>query len=625
MGKKMTQAEWVARATEKWDGRWDYSKVEYVNATTKVIITCPSHGDFLQTPVAHDSMYIACKPCSAEDRSSSRTIYTTEKIISRSKEVWGEGKYDYSSTKKVRSKEKVSFICPDHGEFKQLLDEHFAKKEGCPDCSGRGRGVTTFLSKAAAVWGDRWDYSNVVYTNNNTPIEIICSEHGSFTQPPKTHLRGAIGCPECSGGRVKYNQARFLKIARDKWGDRWDYSKVVYVNSLTPIIVGCPLHGDFSQRPDTHLRRQVGCRKCNGKGLDTEEFLTRVKDTWGERWDVSGSTYHTTKDKVLMKCVEHGDFYQLPESIVAGHVGCPKCKPYQVSSYEKDLHQQIIDLGFEDVQLSVRGLLPNSRQEIDLYIPSLRIGIEINGVYYHSEQFRNRSFHYDKYLSSKGVGIRLLQIWEDDWLHCNDIVMEHIKQVLGVSDREKVYARNTSVVLPDPGFAAELLGEHHIQGHPTGSFFVGLEDSSGLVAVAAFQKNGVDYILTRYATSKNVLGGHSKIISHFEKNFEYRNLITFADLSWSNGDLYRNTGWVEDDILPPDYQYVVRGKREHKFNYRKKRFKEDPSLKYEEGLTETQLAALNGLYRIYDCGKIRFVKPRPDDTTETLPESRTDG
>ena len=106
----------------------------------------------------------------------------------------------------------------------------------------------------------------------------------------------------------------------------------------------------------------------------------------------------------------------------------------------------------------------------------------------------------------------------------------------------------------------------------------------------------------------NVQGGHSRIVSYFEKTYNPESLCTFADLTFSDGGLYRNTGWREDKLLPPDYSYLRSGVRQHKFSYRITRFRNDPSLEFVEGATERELAAMNNLLRVYDAGKIRFTR-----------------
>lgn len=122
-----------------------------------------------------------------------------------------------------------------------------------------------FVSKARVVHGERYDYSKVEYTNNHTKICIVCPEHGEFWQTPNGHLCGQ-GCPKC--GRIKCGDARriseddFVSRARDVHGDKYDYSKVNYINSNTKVCIICPVHGEFWQTPNGHINARQGCQKC---------------------------------------------------------------------------------------------------------------------------------------------------------------------------------------------------------------------------------------------------------------------------------------------------------------------------------------------------------------------------
>lgn len=123
------------------------------------------------------------------------------------------------------------------------------------------RGMTRdeFVTKARAAHGDKYDYSKVVYVNQSVDVIIICPEHGEFLQRPNNHYMGA-GCPLCVGNH-KMTTETFIKRAREIHGDKYDYSKSVYVNSKTKLIISCPEHGDFEQSPDKHLSGH-GCPMC---------------------------------------------------------------------------------------------------------------------------------------------------------------------------------------------------------------------------------------------------------------------------------------------------------------------------------------------------------------------------
>ena len=114
-----------------------------------------------------------------------------------------------------------------------------------------------FIEKAKAIHGDRYDYSKVEYSNNRTKVCIICPVHGEFWQTPHTHLQGC-GCPACYGTK-KRTKEEFVEEARKIHGDRYDYSRVEYINNKTPVCIICPEHGEFWQKPENHLVAKQGC------------------------------------------------------------------------------------------------------------------------------------------------------------------------------------------------------------------------------------------------------------------------------------------------------------------------------------------------------------------------------
>ena len=478
---------------------------------------------------------------------------TTDNFIERATQRWGS-RWDYSNTQYTGSKNSVLIGCSEHGEFKQVAASHLSGFLGCPGCNGRHISTADFIERAKEVWGDRWDYQLSKYSTSHDSITIACLDHGPFQTTPLLHLRGSGGCPVCGDGR-RMQSEDFFREVENVWGDRWGTDRVEFINTTTPITLTCSLHGDFNQTPKQLLRGTVGCPACNKR--TAEGFATRAKEVWGDRWDYEGA-------------------YDFLES-----QGLPM----------------------------VRGDRETlGGQEIDFLFPTLNIGIEFNGVYFHSEKFKDKNYHYNKFKSSQAAGIRLLQVWEDDWRLRRKIVEEHLKTVLGTSDNPKVGARKLDIVEVRPSEAREFLNAHHIQGFVGASVYcAGIFDGE-IVALASFKRRSKGYELSRYATSVNVQGGHSRIVSYFEKTYNPESLCTFADLTFSDGGLYRNTGWQEDKLLPPDYSYLRSGVRQHKFSYRITRFRNDPSLEFVDGASERELAAMNNLLRVYDAGKIRFVR-----------------
>jgi len=169
-------------------------------------------------------------------------------------------KYDYSKTVYTLSKEKVLIICPTHGEFWQKANGHLNGK-GCRACAGNNYPSTTeeFILKSHKIHGDKYSYREVVYKNRHFPINITCYHHGIFLQSPSSHLNGR-GCPRC-GGSLIYDTKSFVDASIKLYGNKYNYSYVNYKNEHERIVIICPKHGQFNQRPNNHINGH-GCHKC---------------------------------------------------------------------------------------------------------------------------------------------------------------------------------------------------------------------------------------------------------------------------------------------------------------------------------------------------------------------------
>ena len=179
---------------------------------------------------------------------------TKEEFIIKSKKIHGN-KYDYSKVDYVNNTMKVCMICPEHGEFYQTPKDNL-NGCGCPKCAlnkrrdKRRKNVNDFITEAKKVHGDKYDYSKVEYINANTNIIIICPIHDEFKQTAHNHLRGQ-GCPKCSNSKKgeyqKSNTEDFIKKSKLVHGNKYDYSKVIYINNRIKVSIICPEHGDFNQ------------------------------------------------------------------------------------------------------------------------------------------------------------------------------------------------------------------------------------------------------------------------------------------------------------------------------------------------------------------------------------------
>lgn len=210
-GIRRTTEEFINDSIIIHNNEYDYSRVKYVNSKTKVIIICKKHGSFEQISGDH-LKGCKCPKCS-------RIKMTTDSFVKKSK-IIHTNKYDYSKTKYIKSKIKVTIICKKHGEFNQLPTSHL-RGDGCPICAGVKKSTTSdFIKKAHKVHKNRYNYDLVKYINNKIKVKIICSEHGKFEQRPDDHLKG-VGCAICSGNVM--NTAIFVENSKRIHGDRYRF------------------------------------------------------------------------------------------------------------------------------------------------------------------------------------------------------------------------------------------------------------------------------------------------------------------------------------------------------------------------------------------------------------------
>ena len=330
--KKLDTEEFIKRSRGVHGDRYGYTKSVYVDARSPIIVTCPIHGDFYTTPDRHINKGTGCPYCNGG------ISLGTEEFIRRSREVHGDW-YGYTKSVYVNNHTPVIITCPIHGDFLQAPMDHFDLITPCPECDlTRAVDTNKFIKKSRLVHGDRYIYDKTVYTGNRNPVIIICREHGEFLQRPHEHLIGH-GCPYCNGG-VSIDIEGFIARARLVHGDRYGYTKSIYINNHTPIIITCPIHGDFVQLPYNHLNG-YGCPQCSQSKLEIifKNFLVSNNISFIEQ---------ATWEWLIFVNKQRVDFY-LPELGVA--VECQgiqhflsndffdKREPFDLR-WEKDLNKQ---------------------------------------------------------------------------------------------------------------------------------------------------------------------------------------------------------------------------------------------------------------------------------------------
>lgn len=274
------------------------------------------------------------------------------------------------------------------------------------------------------------------------------------------------------------------------------------------------------------------------------------------------------------------------------------------SSYENEIQQFLTKNQIGFVQRT-RKIIPPL--ELDFYIPSIKLGIEFNGLYFHSSAVIPDDKHKTKWVLAQNAGVKLLMINEDEWLYNADAIKSKILYCCGLSIRG-VGARKLYIKEIDYNIAMDFCADNHIQGSPSTCMKAfGAFHGEKLVSVLTISKQrGIDsFEITRFCTDgKTYAGVFSRLLKEALK--QYPRLVTFADLRYSDGGLYETTGFTRVSVLKPDYKYVYRNKSYHKSLYTKARIAEKFGIDMTNK-TEREAMIEQGFHRIYDCGKIKYV------------------
>jgi hypothetical protein len=371
------------------------------------------------------------------------------------------------------------------------------------------------------------------------------------------------------------------------------------------------------------------CPVC-GKGKhDSRPYQERLNDVHNGTI-IALEEYVTRKHPIKHKCTvcgygENGEWISPPGDRLSGR-GCPICsKSVSRSKGEKEVENFIKTFYNDEIILNSRTILNNS-QEIDIYFPELKIGIEYCGLYWHNQKHKGKNYHKEKYNQSKIQNIRLIQIFEDEWIHKNNIVKDKIKHIMGYNNGEKIYARKCTIKEINSNIKKEFLDLNHIQGNSASSINLGLFYRNQLVSVMTFSKrrvamsskkqmsNNRSYELARFASIKDkiIIGGFGKLINYFKTNYHNiaDEIVTYADLRWSiESNIYEKIGFEKYNETQPNYFYVSRNdgtKRIHRYNFRKQVIKEKFPEIFDITKTEFEMMDKTEYYRIFDAGNLSY-------------------
>lgn len=499
----------------------------------------------------------------------------------------------------------------------------------------------------------KYDFSK---SNYNSPLYqisgIICPEHGVFKQYTG-QLRKPNGahCPSCGDmvrrAKSRLSQDEFLRRAAESHDGFYTYDKVKFFNTTTAVTVTCPLHGDFDVTPNNHMRngadRGRGCPVCGaakrgyrkdliGSARATADaklaafgrkFEEEARVVHGDSYDYSATVYEGRRSKLTIVCPTHGPFTQTAEHHLTREQGCPACSHHQ-SKGEGAILKFVS--AFVRPVVRDRGIIPP--KELDIYVPEAKLAIEYCGEYWHGARAAkyeavSKTRHLEKHQACEALGIRLLTIYESEWLNRPRAIKRLIRNALGKS-RGSIMARKCEVRRVGPAPAAAFFDRYHIQGGGGSGEHHGLYYREHLVACMRFALGANDrganadrvWTLSRYATQVSVPGGASRLLKAFVDERAPEIVKSFSDNRWFDGAMYEQLGFKLEAVSEPDYRvYHQRLGLMLKTSWQRSkiadRIRDLKSTETYDHLTdprsEREMTYLLGGIRLFDCGKKRWV------------------
>lgn len=505
---------------------------------------------------------------------------------------------------------------------------------------------------------DRYGEDNIMKTNcgknklSNSLIEKYGVEHYSKTDEYKEKYKKT--CQDKYGVdnsfQVEEFKEKIKKTCQDKYGvDYPQQSKEILDKSIKSNIekygVERPLQNDkiLNKLKENNLRkygvecvyqlsyiRKLSIEKCQDKyGVDyytqSDEFKNRIKENREQiTFDKYSSIVSENMNYNILKYesnifeIRHNlcnSNFKINRDLLYGRIFtnsklCINCNPVnnQISSMELELIDYIKSLyKGNDIIVKDREILHG--KELDIYLPSLNLAIEFNGVYWHSELYKDSNYHIDKTEMCASKNIELIHIWEDDWLYKNDIIKSIIKNRL-YAINNKIYARKCEIREVNSKESRKFLSVNHIQGFAKSKYKLGLYYNNNLISLMTFgyrmTNSKREFELIRFCNllNTNVIGGASKLFKYFIDNYIYDSIVSYADVSMFVGDLYKNLGFYYKHRTNPNYYWVVDSIRKHRFNYNKKKLVKEG---YDSKLTEVEIMHQRGYYRLWSCGQDKYI------------------
>ncbi len=508
------------------------------------------------------------------------------------------------------SRQKLDYICKNHHRHSIRWND-FKKGIRCPHCSRNAK--KTIEEIRANFEAEGYTLLTKKYKNNKQKLEYICPKGHRCVTTIASWSQGKR-CRICANENRKNKlklDFNIIKESFEKEGYTLLTRKDEYKNATSKLRFLCPNHHENT----TTWASWYSGRRCSICSNRRKKSISDIKQSFeNEGYKIISKEYKDNKSYLKIVCPLGHEFRTKWNDFQQGH-RCPVCF-HHISKAEKEVFS-FLKPYFSDIVNNDRSLI--KPLELDIVIPSKKTAIEFCGLYWHSESAgKDKNYHLNKLNKCNEAGYRLITIFEDEWLHKKDIVKNRLLYLLGISNSEKIYARNCTIKEINNSTKNYFLNTYHLQESDSSRVKLGLFYNDKLVSVMTFSKgslakhnlkdNDSYYELSRFCLdyNYNVVGSAGKLLKYFINNYNPSEIISYADKRWSDGDLYKKLGFTFEHDSQPNYWYIVGDKRVHRFNFRKSEL--NKKLKhFDPNLTEYQNMLNNGYHRIYDCGNSKWV------------------
>jgi formylmethanofuran dehydrogenase subunit E len=612
------------KADKVHNGEYTYDCDGYVNMGTKLKMTHKICGNtFFQLPKNHLRGQ-GCPLCGKE-RAKKRRKGNYKSFIAESKNRFGD-RYIFPNIESEyeNSHSIITVECTLCGsKFNKIACDFITSKTGGCWCKEKKTAIS-YNELVEAVSGYNIEHFDGELDVTKGKVTVTCNKCGfQYSARITSLLNGKNRCKSCAGREASNKRRLSVEAVKKRMDELWptinvDYS--TYVNAMSKMRCTCKKCGnEFERSPNGFFSRNIKidpCPKCSKELLSgkktktTEQFIDDVKMVYGDGIYTVIGEYTSSNSKIRILCNDcHREFDIEANSFLQGY-GCPyhNCNS---SGKEKEISEFIKSLLPNDkVYTNDRKLL--NGKELDVLVPSMSLAFEFDGVFWHNENNKENDYHISKTMECEKHGIRLIHIFEDEWIYKKEIWKSMIRNVFSCT-QNKIYGRKCEIKEVEVTECTKFLNENHLQGWCPSQVKLGLYHNGVLVSVMTFGKsrhycgNGrQEYELLRFCNklNTNVIGGASKLFTHFISEYNPKSIISFADRRWSNGGLYKKLGFTFDHCSKPNYFYVIGNVRKNRFNYRKSVLVE----KYgcPKSMTEKEFCRQQKWYRIYDCGTMVY-------------------